>query len=1007
MDGAGAPGRARSARSASVQGASETAPRPGATLEPTPSAAAGQEPVQDLCVVPSRPSAKSRYELCAVPCHPNGMLLDQVGVDFIALENRVAELERQMRVDYEVLPPIVQDLKQEVTRFRAKLEKTEHLGWMGYYKELPPPEDCRRLQYRRRSHEEQRRVKEHFLEICDVPPSEETKDALKTALFDCSPLSDSDILALLEWMYHDFGLPEKFHIDSRTIRAFLYEVYKNYNEVPFHNFRHGFCVTQMMYAMSCCIDVPSKVGDLETLILITSCICHDLDHPGYNNIYQINARTELALRYNDISPLENHHCSVAFRILELQECNILASLPAHVFRTVREGIIRCILATDMARHNEILAQFKDITPEFDFSNKSHTDLLSMVLIKVADISNEARPMHVAEPWLDRLLQEFFKQSDAEKMEGLPVTPFMDPNKITKPSSQCSFIGFVLLPLFEALGALLPQLQDMIVKPVREALEYYRRLNEQCREERIHRKSIVDLGDLTPAHLAQAAAHGAHDMQAMVKSGSGHSVHSAKSRKSFQTVRSRSRSAEDEALERPPEVPSTEDAVMENLREQDEEEGADVDADEHRDDDNAAADEVDDEEEDEEEEETATEVEVSEKTLKFKISTESGRKSYPGSRKGSRDKSALSGDLAHQELARAVRDLHHHQHHHYHHSSVSAVPTRSSLATSPQSGRSVEFSRCNGDKETKCLSFEDDTLSRSSHSPCSGAGSKRGSTVRSLQQPRDASPTSPLGSPVEPPSETTTAGTPLADARATPSPKQRSPSSFLKKLKNLTDRLSFSVSSDSSSREATSATPSVSASAGASPCHGANCSSSTPTLCPGPATCPASPMLHQAGSARHGAGAVDSLEMRATLPKTRGPRGWRSLLGAEPSPPPPPRQASVSAAPGAEDGLDAAGAAVAEGEPTGNNNNRRKTGNLWSPGSRRGGGLLNRLKQSGDSIHSAGSAEADASTEGGGGGSEGGPGRQPGLMASLAASFRPKKQSSAPSAPSAPAGHTPQ
>lgn len=44
---------------------------------------------------------------------------------------RVAELERQMRVDYEALPPVVQDLKQEVTRFRAKLEKTEHLGWMG------------------------------------------------------------------------------------------------------------------------------------------------------------------------------------------------------------------------------------------------------------------------------------------------------------------------------------------------------------------------------------------------------------------------------------------------------------------------------------------------------------------------------------------------------------------------------------------------------------------------------------------------------------------------------------------------------------------------------------------------------------------------------------------------------------------------------------------------------------------------------------------------------------
>lgn len=33
-------------------------------------------------------------------------------------------------------------------------------------------------------------------------------------------------------------------------------------------------------------------------------------------MFQINARTELALRYNDISPLENHHCAVAFEILE-------------------------------------------------------------------------------------------------------------------------------------------------------------------------------------------------------------------------------------------------------------------------------------------------------------------------------------------------------------------------------------------------------------------------------------------------------------------------------------------------------------------------------------------------------------------------------------------------------------------------------------------------------------------------------------------------------------------
>ncbi|KDR18979.1 uncharacterized protein LOC110830355 [Zootermopsis nevadensis] len=67
-------------------------------------------------------------------------------------------------------------------------------------------------------------------------------------------------------------------------------------------------------------------------------------------------------------------------------------------------------------------------------------------------------------------------------------------------------------------------------------------------------------------------------------------------------------------------------------------------------------------EQEEEEETVTEVEVSEKTLKFKIATEGsitapgGRRSYPGSRKGSREKAQLQ-DYHHNvhDLVRAIHD----------------------------------------------------------------------------------------------------------------------------------------------------------------------------------------------------------------------------------------------------------------------------------------------------------------------------------------------------------------
>ncbi|XP_050309835.1 high affinity cGMP-specific 3',5'-cyclic phosphodiesterase 9A isoform X2 [Anthonomus grandis grandis] len=571
------------------------------------------------------------YSLKVVAANGLPMLQESTCVNLKSLEARVSAVERQMRAELP-LPPVVEDLRKEVEVFRYKLETDESLSWLGFYKQLPEPlssEECRRLQYRRKSDSVKKRVKQNFAHICDAQVSDAIRQWLRTPSFDARPWEDEELLLLLQQMYLDMDFCANFAIDITTLRNFLYEAYKNYNDVPFHNFRHCFCVAQMLYAISWCVDLPSKIGDLEVLILLTSCICHDLDHPGYNNIYQINAKTELAIRYNDISPLENHHCSVAFRLLENEDCNIFKSFSSEDFKQVREGMIRCILATDMARHNEILTNFREIVPNFNYDEKAHINLLCMVLIKVSDISNEARPMDIAEPWLDRLLQEFFKQSDAEKLEGLPVTPFMDREKITKPASQCSFIGFVLLPLFEALGDLLTELKDLIVQPVRDALDYYRKLNDMTREERLHRKSIV----------AELAVNGGHQHnsanQSPDSSGNGPLLSKSVSNFSFNktkalSYRSRSRSTEDEteiSLEGSA-PPYMEDQSLEDVLE-DPESG---------------------------DSETANEVEVSEKALKFKISTEcsistAGRKSYPGSRKGSRDRGQ---QLNHSDLTRMMQ-----------------------------------------------------------------------------------------------------------------------------------------------------------------------------------------------------------------------------------------------------------------------------------------------------------------------------------------------------------------
>ncbi len=57
--------------------------------------------------------------------------------------------------------------------------------------------------------------------------------------------------------------------------------------------------------------------------------------------YQINAKTELAIRYNDVSPLENHHCAVTFRILANPTFNIFANVKEEQFRVIRSVTSLC------------------------------------------------------------------------------------------------------------------------------------------------------------------------------------------------------------------------------------------------------------------------------------------------------------------------------------------------------------------------------------------------------------------------------------------------------------------------------------------------------------------------------------------------------------------------------------------------------------------------------------------------------------------------------------------
>ena len=57
-----------------------------------------------------------------------------------------------------------------------------------------------------------------------------------------------------------------------------------------------------------------------------SAVCHDLDHKGLNNDFLVKSADALAIEYNDLSPLENHHLAQSFRLLTRPDCNVLSHL---------------------------------------------------------------------------------------------------------------------------------------------------------------------------------------------------------------------------------------------------------------------------------------------------------------------------------------------------------------------------------------------------------------------------------------------------------------------------------------------------------------------------------------------------------------------------------------------------------------------------------------------------------------------------------------------------------
>uniref|UniRef100_A0A8C4RQD3 Phosphodiesterase n=1 Tax=Erpetoichthys calabaricus TaxID=27687 RepID=A0A8C4RQD3_ERPCA len=300
------------------------------------------------------------------------------------------------------------------------------------------------------------------------------------------------ILSLVSYtLFQDTGLFEIFKIPTQEFMSYFMALEDGYRDIPYHNRVHatdvlhavwflttrpvpGFQqvhnehVTDSDSGISCSISDDNygclawNIPALELMALYVAAAMHDYDHPGRTNAFLVATNAPQAVLYNDRSVLENHHAAAAWNLfLSQQEFNFLVNLDHVEFKRFRFLVIEAILATDLKKHFDFLAEFNakvnDVnSPGIDWTNENDRLLVCQVCIKLADINGPAKERELHLKWTEGIVNEFYEQGDEESNLGLPISPFMDRSSPQLAKLQESFITHIVGPLcnsYDAAGLL--------------------------------------------------------------------------------------------------------------------------------------------------------------------------------------------------------------------------------------------------------------------------------------------------------------------------------------------------------------------------------------------------------------------------------------------------------------------------------------------------------------------------------------------------------------------------
>eukprot|EP00298_Acanthocystis_sp_HF-20_P016659 c21545_g3_i1.p1 GENE.c21545_g3_i1~~c21545_g3_i1.p1 ORF type:complete len:474 (+),score=162.42 c21545_g3_i1:61-1482(+) len=262
-------------------------------------------------------------------------------------------------------------------------------------------------------------------------------------------------------LFHHFDLFNTLDLNHQRVTRFWVQIETGYQNNPYHASIHAADVLQEFAWFLNIPEVRKSLTPLEICAGLVSAGIHDYDHPGTNNNFLIRTNHELALRYNNRSVLENHHASAGLQVLQLNQQNFfLSHIDKKSLINFRRLVTSLVLSTDMSYHfqlqTDFVTKFTSDKGKLSLEDPAKRELFLQIILHAADLGNCGKPWVFAQVWGERVVTEFFVQGDKEKQLGLPVSAMNDREKSNAAELQSGFIKTIVLPMFEEIVPLLPE-----------------------------------------------------------------------------------------------------------------------------------------------------------------------------------------------------------------------------------------------------------------------------------------------------------------------------------------------------------------------------------------------------------------------------------------------------------------------------------------------------------------------------------------------------------------------